>query len=103
MPVFPAIAPTCGLAGGAPCVLPLDGSVKSIRMHLRRHGYRHPQQQAVQCPWEGCSQTLKWMNIPRHIQSIHLGVRYRCPNCDKPYTRPEGLATHTASLKFYEI
>ncbi|KAN0081345.1 hypothetical protein V8E55_008969 [Tylopilus felleus] len=55
--------------------------------YLHRHGHRHPQRQIVQCPFEGCSSSMLWMNIPRHIQSIHLGVRFRCPNCDKPYTR----------------
>ena len=99
---FPAVpAPTCGLAGGLHCALPLDGSAKSIKLHLRMHGHRHPEREAVQCPWVGCTRTLQWVNIPRHIRSIHLGVRFRCLNCDKPYTRPKGLEMHTASLKCY--
>ncbi|KAI9574321.1 hypothetical protein HD554DRAFT_2034459 [Boletus coccyginus] len=74
---FPAVpAPTCGLAGGLHCTLPLGGSDKSIGDHLRVHGHTHPQRQAAQCPWVGCSDTLQWMNIPRHIRSIHLGVRF---------------------------
>lgn len=92
-------APTCGLAGGLHCALPLHGSIKSIRQHLRLHGHRHLQRQVVRCPWMGCSDTLLWMNVPRHIQSIHLGVRFRCFNCGKLYTRFEGLARHTTSLK----
>ncbi|KAF8548196.1 hypothetical protein OG21DRAFT_790166 [Imleria badia] len=100
IPGFPALpAPTCGLAGGLPCALQLEGSVKSINLHLRRHCHRYPQRHVVQCPFTGCSDTLQWINIPRHIKSIHLGVRFRCPNCDKPYTRPKGLATHIASQK----
>jgi hypothetical protein len=99
---FPAVpAPTCGLAGGLHCALPLDGSAKSIKLHLRLHGYSHLQREAVQCPWVGCARTLQWMSIPRHIQSTHLGVRFRCLNCGKLYTRPRGLAVHTASLKCY--
>ncbi|KAF8554906.1 hypothetical protein OG21DRAFT_1508298 [Imleria badia] len=94
-------APACGLAGSLPCALPLEGSAQSIRLHLRMHGHRHAQRQVVQCPFMGCSDALQWMSIPRHIKSIHLGVRFRCPNCDKQYTRREGLATHTASLKCY--
>ncbi|KAF8554903.1 hypothetical protein OG21DRAFT_1508289 [Imleria badia] len=62
---------------------------------------RLAERQVIQCPFMGCSDTLQWINIPRHIKSIHLGVRFRCPNCGKLYTRPEGLATHTASLKCY--
>lgn len=94
-------APTCGLISGLHCTLPLQGPVSSIKSHLHRHGHRHPQRQIVQCPFEGCSSSMLWMNIPRHIQSIHLGVRFRCPNCDKPYTRSKALAKHTASLKCY--
>ncbi|KAF8547324.1 hypothetical protein OG21DRAFT_934124 [Imleria badia] len=99
---FPALLePTCGLAGGLPCTLPVEGSVKSIKWHCGIHGHKHPQRQVVQCPFGGCPSTLQWMNMPRHIQSRHLGIRFRCPNCDKPYTRLEGLKMHTASLKCY--
>ncbi|KAH0831159.1 hypothetical protein J3R83DRAFT_13735, partial [Lanmaoa asiatica] len=95
---FAVPLPTCGILGGLPCALPLDGSVKSIKWHLRMLGHRHPQRQTVLCPWNGCSDTLQWMNIPRHIQSCHLGIRFGCLNCGKSYTRPEGLTKHTASL-----
>ena len=100
---LPAVIPasTCGLAGGLHCALPLDGSTKSIKLHLRAHGHRHAQREAVQCPWVGCSRTTQWMSIPRHIQSTHLGVRFRCLNCGKSYTRRRGLAIHTASLTCY--
>ena len=94
-------APTCGLAGGLHCALPLGGSAKSIKLHLRMHGHSHPQREAVQCPCVGCSRTLQWMSIPRHIQSAHLGVRFRCLNCGKSYTRRRGLAKHTLSLTCY--
>lgn len=96
---FTVPAPTCGLAGGLHCTHPLDRSVKSIRLHLCMHGHKHPQKQTVQCPWMGCSDTLQWMNIPRHTLSTHLGARFRCSNCGKRYTRQGGLARHTASLK----
>lgn len=96
---FVVPAPICGLAGGLPCALPLDGSVRCTRLHLRLHGHHHPQRQTVHCPWIGCSDTLQWMNVPRHIQSVHLGIRFRCFDCGRAYTRREGLTRHTASLK----
>lgn len=96
---FSVPAHTCGLFGGLPCALPLDNSVKSVRLHLRLHGHMHPQRQIVQCSWMGCSDGLRWMNIPRHIQSVHLGIRFKCFNCGKLYTRPEGLERHTISQK----
>ncbi|KAG8216035.1 hypothetical protein J3R82DRAFT_8031 [Butyriboletus roseoflavus] len=100
-PVAPFAVPahTCGLAGGLPCALPLDNSTTSVRLHLRLHGHMHPQRQIAQCPWMWCSDILQWKNIPRHIQSVHLGIRFRCFNCGKPYTRSEGLARHTTSQK----
>lgn len=98
---FAVPARTCGLSGGLHCGLPSDGSLTAIKLHLHTHGHRHARRQAVQCPWMGCTDTLKWMNVPRHIQSIHLGVRFACFNCGKLYTRPEGLARHTIALKCY--
>ncbi|KAF9234109.1 hypothetical protein BU15DRAFT_66022 [Melanogaster broomeanus] len=32
----------------------------------------------VQCPWTGCIDVLRRRNIPRHIRSVHLGVRVQC-------------------------
>lgn len=104
MAAFPSIpfavpTPTCGLSGGLHCTLPLDGSVRCTKLHLRLHGHSHPQRQTVHCPWMGCSDTLQWMNIPRHVQSVHLGIRFICFDCGKAYTRREGLTRHTTSLK----
>lgn len=89
--------PPCMLAGGMPCERPLDGTLPSIRNHLFMHGYRHRGREMVQCPWTGCFDRLRWMNIPRHIRSVHLGVRMACPNCRRSFTRTLGLAKHVSS------
>lgn len=87
----------CKLAGGMPCDRPLEGTLLSIRRHLFMHGHKHRGTELVQCPWTGCSDMLRWMNLPRHIRSIHLGVRMVCPNCKRSFTRALGLAKHVAS------
>ncbi|KAF9223820.1 hypothetical protein BS17DRAFT_781270 [Gyrodon lividus] len=97
----PAImeALTCGLAGSAPCTQPLYGTMPSIRRHLRLHGHNHPERLVIQCPWTGCPDRLQWVNVPRHIGSIHLGIRLQCWKCGKLFTRANALERHVASNK----
>lgn len=79
---------------GPPCGSLLEGSIQSIRSHLRFHGHRHEESAIILCPWQGCTAQLQYMSIPRHIRSTHLGVRFRCEKCGKTLTREEGLAKH---------
>ncbi|KAG6332247.1 hypothetical protein ID866_6839 [Astraeus odoratus] len=51
----------------------------------------------VVCPWQGCTKSLQYMNLPRHIRSAHLGVRFCCERCGKSVTRKEGIARHGAT------
>ncbi|KAF8554442.1 hypothetical protein OG21DRAFT_1061468 [Imleria badia] len=95
----PASVSSCNIVSDIPCNRPLDGTLQSIRQHLSLHGHKHQGRDMVQCPWAGCSDKLRWMNIPRHIRSIHLGVRMVCPTCERSFTRPLGLAKHVASNK----
>lgn len=67
--------------------------------HLLMHGHKHRGKVVVQCPWAGCSDRLRWMNIPRHVRFIRLGVRMACPNCKKSFTRAWGLTKHVTSKK----
>ncbi|KIJ67149.1 hypothetical protein HYDPIDRAFT_109171 [Hydnomerulius pinastri MD-312] len=102
-PSFALLAPPsqhdCHLAHNAPCTDPLLGTVQSIRAHLRMHGHKHREKSVVACPWEGCNKELRWMNIPRHIRSVHLGVRVHCVHCGKPFSREKALEAHRASQK----
>ncbi|KIJ67150.1 hypothetical protein HYDPIDRAFT_38559 [Hydnomerulius pinastri MD-312] len=102
-PSFTVLGPpsqhVCHLAGDAACTDLLFGTVPSIRTHLRMHGHKHREKSVVPCPWEGCNKELRWMNIPRHIRSVHLGVRVRCVQCGKPFSREKALEAHLASQK----
>ncbi|KAN0092917.1 hypothetical protein V8E55_003701 [Tylopilus felleus] len=95
----PASVSTCKIATKIPCTQPLDGTSWSIRWHLYMHGHKHPRREIVQCPWAGCCDKLRWMNIPRHIRSVHLGARMVCPTCERSFTRSLGLTKHIASKK----
>ncbi|KAF4622007.1 hypothetical protein D9613_009073 [Agrocybe pediades] len=57
------------------------------------------------CPWSGCNNNIKENEQLRHVQTTHLGLRFRClvPQCTasrsntealKPYTRREYLRDH---------
>ncbi|KIJ08162.1 hypothetical protein PAXINDRAFT_18681 [Paxillus involutus ATCC 200175] len=89
----------CGLAGGAICTQPLYSTMASLREHIRMHGHKHPGRSSVQCPWMGCQDRLQWENMPRHIASIHMGIRLQCERCGKLFTRAKALEKHTASDK----
>ncbi|KAL4065019.1 hypothetical protein V8B97DRAFT_1985042 [Scleroderma yunnanense] len=83
---------TCRLT--PPCGALLEGSIQSIRTHLRFHGHRYEESSVIPCPWQGCTTQLQYMSVPRHIRSTHLGVRFRCDQCGKTLTREEGLVRH---------
>ncbi|KAF8837478.1 hypothetical protein BDN67DRAFT_1004909 [Paxillus ammoniavirescens] len=89
----------CRLAGGATCTQPLHGTMASLREHIRMHGHKHPGRSSVQCPWVGCPDQLQWDNMPRHIASIHMGIRLQCWRCGKLFTRAKALERHVASNK----
>lgn len=85
---------TCQIAGNTTCTVPLEGNIRSIRMHLRQHGYRQKECSAIICPWQGCKEVVQYRNLPRHVRSIHLGVKLRCAQCGKGFTRADGMAKH---------
>ncbi|KAH7884306.1 hypothetical protein F5I97DRAFT_1888523 [Phlebopus sp. FC_14] len=91
------IQTSCRIASAQVCTFPLMGNIQSIRFHLRLHGHRHREQVVVSCPWAGCTRPLRWANVPRHIRSCHLGVKFQCNKCKKQFTREYGLATHVAA------
>ncbi|KIJ12867.1 hypothetical protein PAXINDRAFT_14424 [Paxillus involutus ATCC 200175] len=89
----------CGLAGGTTCTQPLYGTMASLREHIHTHGHKHPGRSTVQCPWMGCPDRLQWENMPRHIASIHMGIRLQCERCGKLFTRAKALEKHVTSNK----
>ncbi|KAF8843805.1 hypothetical protein BDN67DRAFT_119516 [Paxillus ammoniavirescens] len=100
VPAPPAMqALTCRLASGTTCAQPLYGTMASLREHIRMHGHKHPERSIVRCPWMGCQDQLQWENMPRHIGSIHMGIRLQCWRCGKLFTRTKALEKHVVSTR----
>ena len=91
-PPAPIVNYTCRLGVG--CSLPLESTTRSIRSHLREHGYVHKDRERASCPWQGCGKEMRWTNVARHIIEAHLGDRLPCRKCGKLYTRKEALDVH---------
>ena len=92
-PPAPLVDYTCKIGVG--CSLPLESTTRSIRSHLREHGYVHKDRERASCPWQGCGKEMCWTNVSRHIKEAHLGDRLPCRKCGKMYTRKETLDAHT--------
>ncbi|KIM59364.1 hypothetical protein SCLCIDRAFT_1217708 [Scleroderma citrinum Foug A] len=41
----------CRMSGSNACTIPLEGNIRSIRIHLRQHGYKHKESSKIICPW----------------------------------------------------
>jgi len=85
----------CKAAG--PCGLYLEGTQSAISAHLRRHGITaSPDHNTIDCPWGGCSKTMKKDSLTRHILT-HIGVRARCSMCGLVRSRSDVIRAHIAS------
>ena len=96
-PPAPVVNSTCKIGLG--CSLPLESTARSIRSHLREHGYVHKDRERASCPWQGCGKEMRWTNVARHIKEAHLGDRRPCKKCGKLYTRKEALDAHTKKCR----
>jgi len=75
-PPAPVVNCTCKIGVG--CSLPLESTTRSIRSHLRGHGYVHKDRERASCPWKECGREMRWTNVARHIKEVHLGDRRPC-------------------------
>ena len=80
-----------------PCGLYLEGTHGAISAHLRRHGITaSPDHNTIDCPWDGCSKTIKKDSLTRHILT-HIGVKARCSMCGLVRSRCDVIRAHIAS------
>ncbi|KAG1740836.1 uncharacterized protein EDB91DRAFT_1131712 [Suillus paluster] len=49
----------------------------------------------ISCGWDGCSEQMKPGNLPRHVLSSHLEVRWICLLCSKSLSREDAFRRHT--------
>ncbi|TBU47844.1 hypothetical protein BD309DRAFT_855061 [Dichomitus squalens] len=107
---------TCGVRGCSE-VLKVSG-LSAARAHFREHfagdsspslgtpGPSRPRKTTVaqypdygtevKCPWGGCHDhfTLEHMQLNRHLEEDHFGIRYECPHCGQEFMRQTYLTTN---------
>ncbi|KAG1797229.1 uncharacterized protein BJ212DRAFT_1406343 [Suillus subaureus] len=91
----PLVVYECKLEGG-PCGMFVEGTTTTVSAHLRGHGITGPDGASTNCPWAGCSKTLKRGGMTRHILT-HLGVKVRCSMCGVVKCRLDLLRAHIRS------
>ncbi|KAI9568236.1 hypothetical protein HD554DRAFT_2101052 [Boletus coccyginus] len=65
--------------------------------HLRScHGIRGPDKEILTCRWYGCFVVMNKESLERHVNEIHIGMKYLCPHCSELFTRSYTLQTHMA-------
>ena len=51
------------------------------------------------CRWGKCATTLTYGELVRHCKIDHIGARWPCPDCDRLFTRPNGVTRHKQSAR----
>ncbi|KAG1891775.1 uncharacterized protein F5891DRAFT_681149 [Suillus fuscotomentosus] len=81
------------VGGGIPCGACI--SVLDLSKHVRMHGVKGPGDLEIQCTWDGCARSpMKRESIVRHIEEVHVQVKYRCSQCWASFSRKHTLRSH---------
>ena len=49
-----------------------------------------------------CGKEVSEVHMQRHIRSVHQGVRYNCPECDKFFTQERNMKMHVKVIHLRE-
>lgn len=81
------------IGGGIPCGAYI--SVSDLSKHMRVHGVRGPGYLPIQCVWDGCTRApVKRESVVRHIEEVHVQVKYLCNQCWASFSRKHTLKSH---------
>ncbi|KAG1832568.1 hypothetical protein DFJ58DRAFT_823086 [Suillus subalutaceus] len=81
------------IGGGIPCGAYI--SVLDLSKHVRMHGVKGPGDLAIQCAWDGCTRPpMKRESVVRHIEEVHVQVKYPCSQCWASFSRKHTLSSH---------
>lgn len=86
---------TClwNIGGGVPCSAYI--SVLDLSKHMRMHGVKGPGDLEIQCAWDGCARApMKRESVVRHIEEVHVQVKYLCSQCWASFSRKHTLNSH---------
>ena len=74
-------------------------TVPALVTHFVRHysTEEKAEQTKLQCRWGKCPTTLTYGELVRHCKVDHMGARWPCPDCEKLFTRPNGVTRHKQS------
>ncbi|KAG2133628.1 uncharacterized protein EDB93DRAFT_1254728 [Suillus bovinus] len=79
--------------GGIPCGAYI--SVFDLSKHMRMHGVKGPGDLEIQCAWDGCTRApMKRESVVRHIEEVHVQVKYTCNQCWASFSRKNTLKSH---------
>lgn len=81
------------IGGGIPCSAYI--SVLDLSTHLRMHGVKGPGDLVIHCAWDGCARApMKRESVIRHIEEVHLHLKYMCSQCGTSFSRKYTLNSH---------
>lgn len=81
------------IGGGTPCGAYI--SVLDLSKHVRMHGVKGPGNLEIQCAWDGCTRApMKRESVVRHLEEVHVKVKYLCSQCWAPFSRKYTLGSH---------
>ncbi|KIK39164.1 hypothetical protein CY34DRAFT_89736, partial [Suillus luteus UH-Slu-Lm8-n1] len=78
---------------GVPCGAYI--SVSDLSKHLWMHGVNGPAKSVITCAWGGCGRApMKRESVVRHVEEVHLQVKYLCDQCNASFSRRSSRNAH---------
>ncbi|KAG2104090.1 uncharacterized protein F5147DRAFT_272315 [Suillus discolor] len=85
---------------GIPCGAYI--SVSNLSKHLSTHGVNGPAKSVISCAWGDCGRAaMKRENVIRHVEEVHLQVKYLCDQCNASFSRKSTRNAHVFKLHSY--
>ncbi|KAG9315381.1 hypothetical protein JVU11DRAFT_4528 [Chiua virens] len=81
---------------GTPCLSSVVPNRRGVIDHLHHaHGIRPGDEKVRQtCLWEHCGTSLNKESLGRHILTVHLRKKVKCPECRELFAREDSLRRH---------
>ncbi|KAG2104088.1 uncharacterized protein F5147DRAFT_705021 [Suillus discolor] len=77
-------------------------SVSDLSRHLSMHGVNGPAKSVISCAWGDCGRApMKRESIVRHVEEVHLQVKYLCDQCSASFSRKSTRNGHVFKSHSY--
>ncbi|KAG2369180.1 hypothetical protein BDR07DRAFT_1388935 [Suillus spraguei] len=78
---------------GIPCGAYIN--VADLSKHLGTHGVNGPAKSVIPCAWGNCERgPMKRESVVRHVEEVHLQVKYFCDQCGASFSRRSTCNAH---------